>query len=69
MKIKSPYLVKSHTKVRLAEISSSDTGRFKSEDAAKAVLPNHRAALDRLQIDGVGGAKIADGTTDGLASR
>src|SRR3984957_8837129 len=49
MKIKSPYLVKSHTKVRLAEISSSDTGRFKSEDAAKAVLPNHRAALDKLQ--------------------
>ena len=36
MKIKSPYLIKPHTKVRLAKISSSDTGDFKSEEAAKA---------------------------------
>jgi PPK2 family polyphosphate:nucleotide phosphotransferase len=49
MKIKSPYLVKPHTKVRLAKISSSDTGHFKSEEAAKNVLVNHRAALDSLQ--------------------
>jgi PPK2 family polyphosphate:nucleotide phosphotransferase len=49
MKIKSPYLVKPHTKVRLAKISSSDTGIFKSEEAAKNVLVNHRAALDNLQ--------------------
>ena len=49
MKIKSPYLVKPHTKVRLAKISSSDTGNFKSEEAAKAVLANHRAGLDNLQ--------------------
>jgi PPK2 family polyphosphate:nucleotide phosphotransferase len=49
MKFKSPYLVKPHTKVRLAKISSSDTGIFKSEEAAKNVLINHRAALDNLQ--------------------
>jgi PPK2 family polyphosphate:nucleotide phosphotransferase len=49
MKIKSPYLVKRHAKVRLAKISSSDTGHFKSEEAAKNVLVNHRAALDSLQ--------------------
>lgn len=49
MKIKSPHLVKPHTKVRLAKISSSDTGIFKSEEAAKKVLVNHRAALDSLQ--------------------
>src|SRR5258707_133379 len=45
MKIKSPYLVKPHTRVRLAKIASSDTGDFKSEDAAKAVLAGHRAEL------------------------
>ena len=49
MKIKSPHLVKPLTKVRLSKISSSDTGHFKSEDAAKTVLSNHRGALDKLQ--------------------
>jgi PPK2 family polyphosphate:nucleotide phosphotransferase len=49
MKIKSPYLIKPHTKVRLDKISSSDTGDFKSEESAKAVLPNHCDALDHLQ--------------------
>jgi PPK2 family polyphosphate:nucleotide phosphotransferase len=49
MKIKSPDLIKPHTKVRLAKISTSDTGHFKSQEAAKAVLVNHRAALDKLQ--------------------
>jgi PPK2 family polyphosphate:nucleotide phosphotransferase len=49
MKIKSPYLVKPHTKVRLAKISSSDTGDFKSEEAAKSVLAKHRTQLADLQ--------------------
>ena len=49
MKIKSPHLVKPHTKVRLAKISSSDTGDFKSEDAAKSVLAKHREQLADLQ--------------------
>jgi PPK2 family polyphosphate:nucleotide phosphotransferase len=49
MKIKSPYLVKPHTKVRLNKFSSSDTDGFKSEDAAKAVLARHRTQLADLQ--------------------
>ena len=49
MKIKSPHLVKPHTRVRLAKISSSDTGDFKSEEAAKAILLKHRSRLDDLQ--------------------
>ncbi len=49
MKIKSPYLIKPHTKVRLAKISSSDTGDYKSEEAAKAVLVKHRDQLANLQ--------------------
>jgi PPK2 family polyphosphate:nucleotide phosphotransferase len=49
MKIKSPYLVKPHSKVRLNKISSSDTGDFKSEDAAKTLLAAHRTQLARLQ--------------------
>jgi PPK2 family polyphosphate:nucleotide phosphotransferase len=49
MKIKSPYLVKPHARVRLTSISSSDTGDFKSEEAAKAVLAVHRTELADLQ--------------------
>jgi PPK2 family polyphosphate:nucleotide phosphotransferase len=49
MKIKSPYLVKPHTKVRLAKISSSDTGDFKSDEAAKPFLAKHRDKLADLQ--------------------
>ena len=49
MKIKSPHLIKPHTKVRLARISSSDTGGYKSEEAAKAVLVKHRDQLAYLQ--------------------
>jgi PPK2 family polyphosphate:nucleotide phosphotransferase len=49
MKIKSPHLVKPHSKVRLDKISSSDTGNFKSEEGAKAVLAKHRTQLADLQ--------------------
>jgi PPK2 family polyphosphate:nucleotide phosphotransferase len=49
MKIKSPYLVKPHSTVRLNKISSSDTGNFKSEDAAKALFAAHRTELADLQ--------------------
>ena len=49
MKIKSPHLVKPHAKVRLAKISSSGIGDFKSEDAARAVLVKHRTQLADLQ--------------------
>ncbi len=49
MKIKSPYLIKPHTKVRLDKISSSDTGDCKSEEATKPILAKHRAQLADLQ--------------------
>jgi PPK2 family polyphosphate:nucleotide phosphotransferase len=49
MKIKSPHLIKPHTKVRLAKISSSDTGSYKTEEAAKAILAKHRGHLADLQ--------------------
>jgi len=49
MKIKSPYLIKPHTKVRLEKISSSDTGDYNSEEAAKPVLVKHRTLLADLQ--------------------
>src|SRR5271170_4400846 len=49
MKIKSPYLVKPHTKVRLSKISSSDTGDYKSEEIAKPVLARHCSLLAGLQ--------------------
>jgi PPK2 family polyphosphate:nucleotide phosphotransferase len=49
MKIKSPHLIKPNSKVRLSKISSSDTGDFKSEEAAKSVLVKHREQLADLQ--------------------
>jgi PPK2 family polyphosphate:nucleotide phosphotransferase len=49
MKIKSPFLIKQHARVKLAKISSSSTGDFKSEEAAKAVLTKHREQLAELQ--------------------
>jgi PPK2 family polyphosphate:nucleotide phosphotransferase len=49
MKIKSPYLVKPHTRVRLSKISTSDTGDYKSEESARQTLLKHRAHLDDLQ--------------------
>jgi PPK2 family polyphosphate:nucleotide phosphotransferase len=49
MKIKSPYLVKPHSHVRLEKWSSTDTGDYKSEEAAAAVLVKHRTQLDELQ--------------------
>src|SRR5580692_4594047 len=49
MKIKSPYLIKPHTKVRLAKISSSDTGDYKTEDAGKQMMAKHHHQLADLQ--------------------
>jgi PPK2 family polyphosphate:nucleotide phosphotransferase len=49
MKIKSPYLVKPHSHVRLAKWSTSDTDGYKSEEAAAAVLTKHRSQLAELQ--------------------
>ncbi len=49
MKIKSPYLVKPHTHVDLKKVSASETGGYKSEEAAKPVLAEHRGKLAELQ--------------------
>ncbi len=49
MKIKSPYLVKPHTQVRLDKLSAAATGKYKHEDAASADLEKHRQALEELQ--------------------
>lgn len=49
MKLKSPYLVKPHAKVRLSHCDAGDNGDFKSEQAAAAVLTRHCAQLDKLQ--------------------
>jgi PPK2 family polyphosphate:nucleotide phosphotransferase len=49
MKIKSPYLVKPHSNVRLAKKSTSDTNGYKSEEAAAKVLVKHRKQLADLQ--------------------
>ena len=49
MKLKSPYLIKSHTTVHLSKLSTTDTGPYESEQSAALVLPKHRDALDKLQ--------------------
>jgi PPK2 family polyphosphate:nucleotide phosphotransferase len=51
MKLKSSFLVKPHTKVRLSRLSTSDHPGFKDgdKDATDAVLADHRKKLARLQ--------------------
>src|SRR6185437_4576284 len=49
MKLKSPYLLKPHSKVRLAHLPAGDTGSFLTEESAAAVLVKHRSQLDSLQ--------------------
>jgi PPK2 family polyphosphate:nucleotide phosphotransferase len=49
MKIKSPYLIKPNSNVRLAKKSTSDTGGYKSEEAAATTLVKHRKQLADLQ--------------------
>jgi PPK2 family polyphosphate:nucleotide phosphotransferase len=49
MKIRSPYLIKPNEHVRLAKKSTSDTGGYKSEESAAAVLVKHRTQLADLQ--------------------
>jgi polyphosphate kinase 2 (PPK2 family) len=49
LKIKSPHIVKPRTHISLAKKSSSETGHFKSEEAAAAILVKHRGQLAGLQ--------------------
>ncbi len=49
MKLKSSYLIKPHTAVRLSRLTTAETGGFKTEKAASALLGKHRDQLDKLQ--------------------
>ncbi len=49
MKLRSPYLIKPQTAIRLAKLPTTANGDYKSEESAAAVLVKHRAALTSLQ--------------------
>jgi PPK2 family polyphosphate:nucleotide phosphotransferase len=49
MKLKSPYLVKPHTKVRLSHLPTSETGDFADKAAMDAATADHAKKLDELQ--------------------
>jgi len=49
MKLKSPYLIKPHSKVKLSHLSTSDHDGIADEGAAKPILAKHRHQLANLQ--------------------
>jgi PPK2 family polyphosphate:nucleotide phosphotransferase len=49
MKLKSPFLVKPHSKVRLSDHPTVAHPGFRDEDAAKSILDKHRKQLAELQ--------------------
>jgi PPK2 family polyphosphate:nucleotide phosphotransferase len=49
MKLKSPYLVKPHTKVRLSHLPTNETGDFADKAAMDAATADHAKKLDDLQ--------------------
>jgi PPK2 family polyphosphate:nucleotide phosphotransferase len=49
MKLKSPYLIKPHSKVRLASLSTNAHLGVVDEDAANELFKGHRKQLDKLQ--------------------
>jgi PPK2 family polyphosphate:nucleotide phosphotransferase len=49
MKLKSPFLVKPHTRVKLDRISTSSHDGSRDSDAANAIVAKHREQLDALQ--------------------
>ena len=49
MKLKSPYLVKPHTKVRLAQLRTDEKGEFSDKAAMDATTEAHEKKLDALQ--------------------
>ena len=49
MKLKSPYLVKPGSKVKLANWKTDDTGKVADSEAAEPILDRHRKQLDALQ--------------------
>jgi PPK2 family polyphosphate:nucleotide phosphotransferase len=49
MKLKSPFLVKPHTQVKLSRHRSDVDGGYASKEAVAPILAKHRARLDELQ--------------------
>jgi polyphosphate kinase 2 (PPK2 family) len=49
MKLKSPYLIKPHSKVKLSNLSTSDHDGFADKGDAEPVLAKHRHQLSDLQ--------------------
>lgn len=49
MKIKSPYRIEPHKKVRLSSIKTDDTGPYANSEQANADLDRHREKLSELQ--------------------
>src|ERR1700742_2518944 len=49
MKVKSSYLVKPHTKVRLSRLSTSEHPGFEDKAATEPVLADHRKRLSAVQ--------------------
>ncbi|HEV2578672.1 MAG TPA: polyphosphate kinase 2 family protein [Acidobacteriaceae bacterium] len=49
MKLKSPYLVKPHTKVRLSQLPTDDMGGFSDKAAMDTATLAHTRKLDELQ--------------------
>ena len=49
LKLKSPFLIKPGTRVRLSHLETSDDGGYSTKEAAAAVLVKHRDRLAALQ--------------------
>jgi len=49
MKIKSPYRIDPHQKVRFNAIKSNDSGTYRDADEANVDLDRHRETLSELQ--------------------
>jgi len=49
MKLKSPYLIPPHTKVKLSRLSTADHANFRDKAAADTVSAKHRDQLNDLQ--------------------
>jgi PPK2 family polyphosphate:nucleotide phosphotransferase len=49
MKLKSPYLIKPHSQVKLSHRRTDEDGGFASKEAVAPILVKHRTRLDALQ--------------------
>jgi PPK2 family polyphosphate:nucleotide phosphotransferase len=49
MKLRSPYLISPHTKVKLSKLSTADHDGFRDKDAAEMTVAAHREQLAKLQ--------------------